>query len=303
MTKKIALLTAILLITSFSSAETVKLKSGYIHEGKIIEKTDKYIKLDMGIGVPITYYLDEIEAIDGKAISSTSQMPSVTFQPKIGVGSVKPNKTENTYINEEYGISITGPKGWYMERIEKTIFEREFKPVVDTTKKALNINDPKSVDIAQKRAMEMTYDDMGIPESQRKIFSEAIEKVKYLVTFHKGKKKDAVHTSIMITVQDISTEKNKKTILDYVEKDVNETKQLVNNFEIIEGPKKVMLDGIETVKLISEYNIMNNSVKNLSYGWIMRDNLYRIDAVSVPATDFEGDLKYFQEAINSLVLK
>jgi len=47
-------------------AETIILKSGRKVEGKIIKKTDKYIQIDFP-GVPLTYYLDEIESIEGEA--------------------------------------------------------------------------------------------------------------------------------------------------------------------------------------------------------------------------------------------
>jgi tetratricopeptide (TPR) repeat protein len=48
-------------------AETLILKSGQKIEGKIIEKTDKSVKIDF-FEVPITYFLDEIESIDGVKI-------------------------------------------------------------------------------------------------------------------------------------------------------------------------------------------------------------------------------------------
>jgi len=51
-------------LPSFIFAETIVLKSGKTVEGKLIEKTDKYIKIDFQ-GVPLTYFLDEIESIDG----------------------------------------------------------------------------------------------------------------------------------------------------------------------------------------------------------------------------------------------
>ncbi|MDP2922339.1 MAG: tetratricopeptide repeat protein [Candidatus Omnitrophota bacterium] len=47
--------------------ETIKLKNGKTVEAKIIEKTDETIKIDIS-GVIITYYLNEIESIDGKFI-------------------------------------------------------------------------------------------------------------------------------------------------------------------------------------------------------------------------------------------
>ncbi|MCX5705006.1 MAG: tetratricopeptide repeat protein [Candidatus Omnitrophica bacterium] len=51
-----------------SFAEIISLKSGKTVEGKIIEETDKYIKLDFE-GVLLTYFLDEIVAIDGKSVT------------------------------------------------------------------------------------------------------------------------------------------------------------------------------------------------------------------------------------------
>jgi hypothetical protein len=55
----------------FSFAETVVLKSGKTIEGKIIEKTNKSIKVDIE-GIPLTYYLEDIENIDGKKIAPVS---------------------------------------------------------------------------------------------------------------------------------------------------------------------------------------------------------------------------------------
>ncbi|MDD5356047.1 MAG: hypothetical protein PHY56_05895, partial [Candidatus Omnitrophica bacterium] len=59
------------LAQTISYAETIVLKSGRTVEGNLIEKTDKYIKIDFQ-GVPLTYFFDEIESIDGEKINSTS---------------------------------------------------------------------------------------------------------------------------------------------------------------------------------------------------------------------------------------
>ena len=56
----------------FCSAETVVLKSGQKVEGTVLEKTDKYIKLDID-GIPVTYFLDELKA---SVPSSSSNIPS-----------------------------------------------------------------------------------------------------------------------------------------------------------------------------------------------------------------------------------
>jgi len=59
----ILLLTLVLFFPVSVFAETIVLKSGKTVEGKLIEKTDKYIKIDFQ-GVPLTYYLDEVESVD-----------------------------------------------------------------------------------------------------------------------------------------------------------------------------------------------------------------------------------------------
>ena len=71
-TISISTLIICLLFPVITSAETIILKSGKTVEGKIIEKTDKYIKIDFQ-GMPLTYYSDEIESIDGKKLSGYSQ--------------------------------------------------------------------------------------------------------------------------------------------------------------------------------------------------------------------------------------
>jgi len=63
MEKKIFTLFLILFfISSLAFAETVVLKSGKTVEGKIIEKTDKYIVIEIQ-GVPLTYFFDDIDNI------------------------------------------------------------------------------------------------------------------------------------------------------------------------------------------------------------------------------------------------
>jgi hypothetical protein len=47
-------------------ASEIVLKSGQKLEGKIVERTDKYIKFDSDIGLVLTYYADEIDTVDGQ---------------------------------------------------------------------------------------------------------------------------------------------------------------------------------------------------------------------------------------------
>jgi len=74
--KLIGLLGILLIITLpnfliLAYAETIVFKSGKSIEGKILEKTDKYIKIDFN-GVNLTYFFDEIESIDGMSISQAA---------------------------------------------------------------------------------------------------------------------------------------------------------------------------------------------------------------------------------------
>lgn len=50
----------------FSFAETIVLKSGKTVEGKIIERTNEYVRVEInGIGIPLTYFLYDIVSIEG----------------------------------------------------------------------------------------------------------------------------------------------------------------------------------------------------------------------------------------------
>ena len=51
-------------LSHLSFAETIVFKSGKTVEADIIEKRDEYIKIDIA-GIPLMYYFDEIETIDG----------------------------------------------------------------------------------------------------------------------------------------------------------------------------------------------------------------------------------------------
>lgn len=63
----------IFLLISIAYADIVYLKSGKKVEGKIIEKTDEYVKIDF-IGVTLTYWMNEVEKIQtGVSIDSMSK--------------------------------------------------------------------------------------------------------------------------------------------------------------------------------------------------------------------------------------
>lgn len=57
---------------SFAYCDEVFLKSGKVVKGNIIEETDKFLRLDVGSGIQLRYYFDEIKNIQrDKVISKT----------------------------------------------------------------------------------------------------------------------------------------------------------------------------------------------------------------------------------------
>ena len=53
------------IVTTSSAYERILLKSGNSVQGNIIEVEEDYIKVDHHLGIPITYYIDEITSING----------------------------------------------------------------------------------------------------------------------------------------------------------------------------------------------------------------------------------------------
>ncbi len=73
-----------LVVPVLSQAELVILKNGSAVEGRIIEKDGQKVKLEVS-GVPMTYYLDEIEVIDGVAPTTAVSPASVPSAPASAV--------------------------------------------------------------------------------------------------------------------------------------------------------------------------------------------------------------------------
>ncbi|MFH0754504.1 MAG: hypothetical protein V2A70_08065 [Candidatus Omnitrophota bacterium] len=69
-------LSGFFLLGSFSMADTVVLKSGKVLSGKILDQTDAAVSIEF-MGVPITYYQDEIQSVknDGRGILNDSVSP------------------------------------------------------------------------------------------------------------------------------------------------------------------------------------------------------------------------------------
>lgn len=95
MSKKLSGILVIMLFSIYPSvfAETVSLKSGKTIEGKILEKTDKAIKIDIS-GIPITYYFEEIESIDGEKLALPTKETKVSSPDSLGMQSLETKKAD-----------------------------------------------------------------------------------------------------------------------------------------------------------------------------------------------------------------
>ncbi|MDP2924541.1 MAG: hypothetical protein Q8O30_12640 [Candidatus Omnitrophota bacterium] len=111
----ISLVLIFLFSTPYIFAEIIILKSGKTVEGKIIEKTDKSIKIYIE-GIPITYYFDEIDSIDGNKIklllpietannkneiSPVSQKKEMSLKETSSPGQIKDAISRENWINSK----------------------------------------------------------------------------------------------------------------------------------------------------------------------------------------------------------
>lgn len=109
----------VVMIGHFAFAETICLKSGKTVEGKIIERTDKYIKIDF-YGVPLIYWLDDIDHIEGERKLTSPNIESLSASEGKKQGpEIASEKIKDNYVSEKYGITIGCPKGWHMKVMEQ----------------------------------------------------------------------------------------------------------------------------------------------------------------------------------------
>lgn len=160
MKNKFLILTSIVFISlvvnfNLGIAETIVLKSGKKLEGKIIEKTDEYIKMDME-GVLLTFWLDEIERIDEEKLSSSEVIP----QPSAQVTPQPP----------------TAPFGFkeYEDEVKKYFKNKEYEKAIKVLNKAKEIN-PNDVE---------TFIYLGALYGYLGRFEEAISSFKSAINIH-----------------------------------------------------------------------------------------------------------------------
>lgn len=113
--KVLCLAISVCLAANACFAETIILKSGKSIKGTIREKTAKYVKVDIGDGIIVTYFSDEIERIGSESFGGGA--PQLEKKPAVVV---MPAPTEEGFLGEtEDGITLSlaqlyfkPPAGW-----------------------------------------------------------------------------------------------------------------------------------------------------------------------------------------------
>lgn len=159
MNRKITIFLICLLAANLSAfAETLKLKSGQEVQGQIIERSDKEIKLDF-MGVVLTYFLDEVEGIDGVPLETSAQEASPNAQITaedffyLGVSNAKKGNIDESISNFSKAIELN-PKlsQSYYNRGLGFIKKKNYDFAIDDFNKAIEIN-PKYSEAYNNRSV------------------------------------------------------------------------------------------------------------------------------------------------------
>lgn len=135
--RKLFIVFMVCLMASPAFAEIIRFKYGKVVDGKIIEQGSDFIKVDQGIGVNITYYMDEIESINGQdakkgGIESLNKDTTVPIKPAestIAADSLSGKETsakvqagdEQSYTLrlKDGTVKISLPNGWIRYKPEE----------------------------------------------------------------------------------------------------------------------------------------------------------------------------------------
>lgn len=201
MNKKIAILLISLLVWVRSSAfaEMIKLKSGQEVEGQIIERTDKEIKIDF-MGVPLTYFLEDIETIDEEPIQLSAQKETQEASRVTpasaeeyfyqGVANAKKGSLDRAISDFSKAIELNPDlTEAYYNRGLAFLKKNNFDFAIDDFNKAVEINpkyseayNNRSVAYFMKKEFELALEDLQKAEELGyKVNLELIKKIKKAV--------------------------------------------------------------------------------------------------------------------------
>ncbi|MDD3345880.1 MAG: hypothetical protein PHO34_05610 [Candidatus Omnitrophica bacterium] len=120
-------------------AESIVLKSGQKIEGEVIERTGDHIKVDF-FGVPLTYFFNEIESIDGQPVSA--QETAVRQEAASESGAEKKEIPEDDPSKADISGRISMPsykEGFFLVTANKIVNGQEqLEPVSIASVNSLN---------------------------------------------------------------------------------------------------------------------------------------------------------------------
>jgi len=144
MKKLICSVVLMIMLSSVVLAETIHLKSGKKIKGKILEKTDEYIRADI-YGVSVTFYLEDIERIDEvkpEEAKETKEVKEVKEETKPDIPSSYIIE-DNLYVSESFGFTVLTPKWMEIGRNPRQVEfskEKQIKKGVFSTKLLISID-------------------------------------------------------------------------------------------------------------------------------------------------------------------
>lgn len=126
----------VIFIPGIASAEVIRLKSGETIEGKIVTRTDEYIKIDPGIGIAVTYYLEDIDRILSEpVVPPEGQTPAVNEQNDLSPLS---NETEDikNLSNEKTSDEAKEPREEYGQALLHKVLKTTSMPKTPAPQKS-----------------------------------------------------------------------------------------------------------------------------------------------------------------------
>ena len=182
------------------------------------------------------------------------------------------------YEDKSMGISLTGPKGWYLTRGET------FQDMISKTIDSLSSSQKGSVS----------------------------NKMKILVVFTKFpfNQKAQTNPSISLVAEAVNTEvfnlAKSKSKIDYANNYIATVQSMLQNFTLIKKPRLMKINGNECVSF--EYEAMSDTGKvmitmqYLVYIFFKQNISYNIACVDIPGS-FDKNKKEFESCVKTFQLK
>jgi hypothetical protein len=305
---------------SFAFAETIVLKSGDKVEAKIIEKTSDYVIVEIS-GIPLTYFLEDIDSIDGKRMPLAQVKEDAISSGPAGSGLKIKTLPAGAALKDRRNNSIIYYKNG---EAKETKITRRVKDLIFLEVSSLGlelgigINDIDYIETAKPDLLNNRYVNEGrgisisgpqdwVMVTPDGYYREAIKWSKsQLVYFHKYplgeyRLKGKIDPFISVVLDDFHPFVS--TAWDYAQAQAERFKGSMPGVSVIEGPIEVDFGGRNWVKLIIEvqYNA-RVSARQLHYFLLWGKSIFWISFGDKPE-DFDKNLPAFERSLDSLELR